>query len=114
MFITLITSLPAPCLRMLIADILTRHLVTDEFYKTSSCLLLTGIRLQSFSFSVAMQTYRVDVGLSQVIIGNEVLLKCDIPSFASDFVSVAAWIDSEGVSYARNNQLGIILAGVTF
>ena len=61
-----------------------------------------------------MQTYRVDVGVAQVIIGNEVLLKCDIPSFASDFVSVAAWIDSEGVSYARNNQLGIILAGVTF
>ena len=82
--------------------------------KTSSCLLLRAIRLQSFSFSVAMQTYRVDVGVAQVIIGNEVLLKCDIPSFASDFVSVAAWIDSEGVSYARNDQLGIILAGVTF
>ena len=55
-----------------------------------------------------MQTYRVDVSLAQVIVGNEVLLKCDIPSFASDFVSVNAWIDSEGVSYTRENQLGII------
>ena len=61
-----------------------------------------------------MQTYRVDVFVSQVIIGNEVLLKCDIPSFASDFVSVAAWVDSEGVSYARNNQLGIILGRSNF
>ena len=62
-----------------------------------------------------MQTYRVDVSLAQVIVGNEVLLKCDIPSFASDFVSVNAWIDSEGVSYTRENHFGIwymILAGV--
>ena len=54
-----------------------------------------------------MQTYRVDVNVAQVIVGNEVLLKCDIPSFASDFVSVNAWIDSEGVSYTRENQMGI-------
>ena len=59
-----------------------------------------------------MQTYRVDVGVAQVIIGNEVLLKCDIPSFAADFVSVNAWIDSEGHSFARDKHLGIILAGV--
>ena len=76
-------------------------------------LFLTNLELQQISLvSVAMQTYRVDVGVAQVIIGNEVLLKCDIPSFAADFVSVNAWIDSEGHSYSRDKHLGIILAGV--
>ena len=75
-------------------------------------LFLTNLELQSISLvSVAMQTYRVDVGVAQVIIGNEVLLKCDIPSFAADFVSVNAWIDSEGHSYSRDKHLGINLAG---
>ena len=53
-----------------------------------------------------MQSYRVDVGVAQVIIGNEVLLKCDIPSFATDYVSVSDWVDSEGFSYSRENNLG--------
>ena len=77
-------------------------------------LFLTKLELlrQISLVSVAMQTYRVDVGVAQVIIGNEVLLKCDIPSFAADFVSVNAWIDSEGHSYASDKHLGIILAGV--
>ena len=51
-----------------------------------------------------MSSYRVDVGVAQVILGNEVLLKCDIPSFASDFVSVKDWVDSEGITYSRNSQ----------
>ena len=54
--------------------------------------------------SVAMSSYRVDVGVAQVILGNEVLLKCDIPSFASDFVSVQDWVDSEGITYSRSSQ----------
>ena len=46
------------------------------------------------------------MGVAQVIIGNEVLLKCDIPSFATDYVSVSDWVDSEGFSYSRENNLG--------
>ena len=44
------------------------------------------------------------MGVAQVILGNEVLLKCDIPSFASDFVSVQDWVDSEGITYSRSSQ----------
>ena len=53
-----------------------------------------------------MQSYRVDVGVAQVIVGNEVLLKCDIPSFVSDFVSVSDWVDSEWIMYSPSSTLG--------
>ena len=58
------------------------------------------------SVSVAMQSYRVDVGVAQVIVGNEVLLKCDIPSFVTDFVTVSDWVDSEGIAYSPSSNLG--------
>ena len=58
--------------------------------------------------SVATQSYRVDVGVAQVIRGNEVIIKCDIPSFAADFVSVSDWVDSEGISYQPSSSLGKI------
>ena len=46
------------------------------------------------------------MGVAQVIVGNEVLLKCDIPSFVSDFVSVSDWVDSEGIMYSASSTLG--------
>ena len=55
------------------------------------------------SISVAMSTYRVDVSIAQVILGNEVILKCDIPSFATDFVSVVSWVDSEGLTFTQSS-----------
>ena len=63
------------------------------------------------SISVAMSTYRVDVSIAQVIMGNEVILKCDIPSFATDFVSVVSWVDSEGLTFTQNS-LGNHLSGI--
>ena len=34
-----------------------------------------------------------------VIIGNDVVIKCNIPSFVADFVSVTAWVTSEGTQF---------------
>ena len=31
-----------------------------------------------------------------VIHGNDVLVKCKIPSFVADFVSVSGWVSSDG------------------
>ena len=42
----------------------------------------------------------------QVILGNDVLLKCNIPSFVADFVSVANWVDSEGLTFPVNQNYG--------
>ena len=41
-----------------------------------------------------------------VIIGNDVLLKCNIPSFVADFVHVTGWVDSEGVGYLVDDKFG--------
>ena len=41
------------------------------------------------------QTYDSYVNQAHVIRGNDALVKCDIPSFAADFVSVLNWIDDQ-------------------
>ena len=53
-----------------------------------------------FSFSVTAQRYEVDILRESVIVGNDALFKCSIPSFVSDFVSVPSWEDSEGTSFS--------------
>ena len=42
------------------------------------------------------QPYEAHTFHETVILGNDALFKCTIPSFVSDFVSVQAWVDSEG------------------
>ena len=58
------------------------------------------------SFSVVAQTYNTDARKIHVIIGNSALMKCDIPSFVADFVSVISWVDNDGIEYFQSN-LGI-------
>ena len=54
-----------------------------------------------------MQSYDTDVGRENVLLNNDVFFQCNIPSFISDFVTVLAWVDSEGSSYsAGRNTFG--------
>ena len=55
-------------------------------------------------FTVVMQDYKAYVNQEHVISGNDVLFKCDIPSFVADFVSVQSWADNEGVIHATHSQ----------
>ena len=41
-----------------------------------------------------------------MVVGNDVLLKCVIPSFEADFVRVGSWLDSEGAEYPADNEMG--------
>ncbi|CAG0883702.1 unnamed protein product [Darwinula stevensoni] len=45
---------------------------------------------------VVGQQYSTDVNKEHVILGNSALLKCVVPSFVADFVSVLAWEDDKG------------------
>jgi hypothetical protein len=36
--------------------------------------------------------------------GNSAIMKCSIPSFVSDFVSVTAWIDEDGTEYLASEN----------
>ena len=49
---------------------------------------------QDFKIHVDFENY--------VILGNDALLKCDIPSFVADLVDVFGWFDNEGNEYLAN------------
>ncbi|CAG0912293.1 unnamed protein product [Notodromas monacha] len=42
------------------------------------------------------QSYRIEVNNEHVIVGNDGIVRCVIPSFASDFVEVVAWETDDG------------------
>ena len=48
-----------------------------------------------FDFLVVTQNYDCYVNQAHVIRGNDVLMKCDIPSFVTDFVTLQNWQDNE-------------------
>ena len=55
------------------------------------------------------QEYETDAEKEYVIIGNSVLMKCKIPSFVADFVSVESWKDNFDNEYfsGMSNSYGI-------
>lgn len=54
---------------------------------------------------VANQGYDPEIlGKEYVMRGNAALVRCTIPSFVADFVSVVAWIDEEGLEYVPSSQ----------
>lgn len=59
-------------------------------------------------YIVVIQTYEAEADNEYVIRGNSAIIKCEIPSFVADFISVDLWVDSDGGSYYPNNdQYGI-------
>lgn len=56
-----------------------------------------------FKIVVAVQGYDTYVNQAHVIQGNDVIVKCDIPSFVTDFVQVVSWQDSEGKEFQANS-----------
>lgn len=34
-----------------------------------------------------------------IIKGNSAIMKCSVPSFVSDYVSVVSWVDENGIEY---------------
>uniref|UniRef100_A0A182PJB8 Ig-like domain-containing protein n=1 Tax=Anopheles epiroticus TaxID=199890 RepID=A0A182PJB8_9DIPT len=48
---------------------------------------------------VVIQSYEAEADNEYVIRGNSAIMKCEIPSFVSDFVIVDLWSDSDGNEY---------------
>lgn len=55
------------------------------------------------------QSYEVEADNEYVIRGNSAIMKCEIPSFVSDFVVVENWQDSQGNTYLLGENYGILL-----
>lgn len=56
--------------------------------------------------SVVIQTYEAEAGNEYVIRGNAAVMKCEIPSYVADFVSVDLWTDSNGGTYYPGAEAG--------
>jgi hypothetical protein len=52
------------------------------------------------------QAYTVNLVEENVLRGNSAILKCLIPSFVTEYVSVAAWIIFEGDTEEQEIKLG--------
>lgn len=50
-------------------------------------------------YLVIEEPYRSEVNNEYVIRGNSVVLKCSIPPFIADFVTVISWQDNSGNVY---------------
>ena len=51
--------------------------------------------LIGYHISVTSQRYEINILPESIIVGNDAVFKCSIPSFVTDFVSVQSWVDSE-------------------
>ena len=49
------------------------------------------------------QNYVTESDNEYVILGNDALMKRDIPSFVSDLIEIQSWIDSEENMYLENS-----------
>lgn len=52
------------------------------------------------------QSYEVEADNEYVIRGNSAVMKCEVPSFVADFVSVEMWVDSAGNSFRPDTDYG--------
>jgi len=58
----------------------------------------------SINFTVVLQNYVTGTEDEYVILGNTAVIKCKIPSFVADFVSVESWTSSDGQEYRHFND----------
>ena len=58
------------------------------------------------SFSVIVQNYETGVGYEDVLLGNDVIFKCKIPSFVDDYVHIINWVDNDGVDHYPRIEKG--------
>ncbi|GBP44660.1 Hemicentin-2 [Eumeta japonica] len=73
-----------------LVDEAEEHFPTDEYGRSANLLV--------------QQAYESEVNNEYVIRGNAAILKCSIPSFVADFVSVVSWQDDAGATYAADPQ----------
>jgi len=56
-------------------------------------------------FSVVTHHYDIDVFKENIILGNDALMKCVIPSFVADLVTIDSWLELEASREIRMGSL---------
>lgn len=59
--------------------------------------------MKYYIFIVVLQNYITGAEDEYVILGNTAVIKCKVPSFVTDFVSIESWISSDGQEYRHLN-----------
>ncbi|CAH0714434.1 unnamed protein product, partial [Brenthis ino] len=83
----------------------------SEYVSVSSWIIFEGdieekeINGTGFNNLVVSQSYTVNLWEENVLRGNSAILKCHIPSFVSEYVTISSWIISEG----ENDEMDINL-----
>ena len=54
-------------------------------------------------FAVVHQQYVSESSNEYVILGNDALFKCIVPSFVSDLVELLSWVDNEDQVYIKGS-----------
>ena len=80
-------------------------LVIMPLIALSNCLFPQHL-LNVSLIAVINQKYQVQVHDEYVISGNTAVLKCQVPSYVSDFVVITAWIQDNGLHLYPNTDIG--------
>ena len=84
----------------------TSILLSGKFWKkyinSISVLLLFKF------FTVVAQKYETGTSDSYIIVGNSALVKCEVPSFVTDFITLMSWVDNSNNEYYPSESLGIL------
>lgn len=70
--------------------------------------MASSLSLSNWTIRLAVVNhyYEAEVVSEYVIKGNTAVLKCNIPSFVSDFVRVEAWVASDGTEFTSTTDFG--------
>ena len=52
------------------------------------------------------QPFETDSDKEYIIVGNSGVLRCEVPSFVADFITVQSWVDSDGATYFPSEDYG--------
>ena len=63
-----------------------------------------SILKDAYFFVVVKSEYEVDVFKSTVMLNNDVLIKCEIPSHVLDMVGVIGWVDSDAKQFKASSS----------
>ena len=62
--------------------------------------------MELFPVSVIGQGYQSEILSEHVMLSNDAIFKCAIPSFVSDFVNVESWLDNDAKTFYQNSNYG--------
>lgn len=94
--------------------IVKRDISLPNEFVNSEVVITQRLIARPYFNPVVTQYYEAEVVSEYVIRGNAAILKCTIPSFVAEFVSVDSWVGSDGSTFKPTNDYGTTLESYPF